>query len=436
MTRMVKLLSPTLIMLFLCGFVAAETEFDVSAQVRARNEVSNKAITGEQNAQEYTYLRTRVNLNAAKENASAFVQIQDSRMLGSKIQYGDWYSGSCGADGKNAEVHQAYFKINELWNNGLGLKAGRFEVKLGSQRAFAVGGWNNVGLAWDGVQLWYDCSKATASGYWLKKQERNSTDANEDYNAFLFTTKLKSMNLELFGFIQNDAYKPTTYGVDTTYTSYTSTYNNLSQYSLGLYYQRNYQQFDFALNSVYQLGKEPVWNSTDVTYDERDLSGLMFNVEAGYTFKGDKKARLAAAIDYTTADDAATADEIETYDNLYYSGHGYRGYMDYFKGSQPLGMMDIVLRGKISPVEGWCVKGDFHLFSYIEDYTDFEGNETNSVGNEFDFIVSTSRVAGLDLSAGACFFMPTDEYAKMKYEDKYTETNMGTWFFTQAIVNF
>ena len=424
MTKMLRLLSVTLTLLFLCGLVAAETKFDVSAQVRARNEVKSKAITGEQNTQEYTILRTRVNVKATKENASAFVQFQDSRMLGD-------YSGSC-TDGKNAEVHQAYFKIDKLWNNGLGLKAGRFEVKLGSQRAFTAGGWNNVGLAWDGIQLWYDCSKATTSGYWLKKQERNSADTNDDYNAFLFTTKLKSMNLELFAFIQYDAYKPVTTLVDgEDLLTYTSSYKNLEQYSFGLYYQRNYQQFDFALNSVYQLGKKPVFETTpDTTYNQVDLSGFMFNFEAGYTFEGDKKARVAAAIDYTTGDDPDTEDKIETYDNLYYAGHKYRGFMDYFKPSQSLGLMDIVLRGKVSPIEGWCVKGDLHYFSRTRDYTDFEGNETKSVGTEFDFTVTTSRVAGLDLASGVSFFMPSDAHAGT------TETNTGVWFYTQATANF
>ncbi|MBU8933741.1 MAG: alginate export family protein [candidate division Zixibacteria bacterium] len=428
MTRTVKLLPIMLILFCMCGITVAETTVDVSAQMRARNEISSKAISGDKSTQEATYLRTRVNVKAAKENVSAFVQFQDSRMLGAGAQSGGLY------DAHNVDLHQAYVTIDHLWNKGIGLKAGRFEVILGNQRVFGSVGWHNVGRSWEGLQAWYDCKYAMTSAYWLKKAERNNTEANTDYDIIGFSSKLKSMNLELLFFIEQDAFKPTMvwFDDDDLMTS-NSVYKNLERFNLGMYYQRDYQQFDFDLNAVYQFGKKQNWVTHETLgYDseEIDLAAMMFTFEAGYNLEGDYKPRFAFGIDYTTGDDSETLDKVETYNNLFYTGHKFRGYMDYFLGSQTNGLMDIMLRGRVSPVEGWTIKGDLHFFSRTQDYTDFEGNETKSVGTEFDLTVSTKRVAGVGLSSGLSFFMPSEAYAGT------TETNTGLWFYTQAVANF
>lgn len=74
MTKMTQLALATVIILCLAGVAIAETTVDVSGQVRARLTLDSKATSGPEHTQEYTYLRTRLNVKALKdENLMAFV---------------------------------------------------------------------------------------------------------------------------------------------------------------------------------------------------------------------------------------------------------------------------------------------------------------------------------------------------------------------------
>jgi len=426
MNRIATFAVAFLIVLISAGPAMAETVVNISGQVRVRSEISDRSFDTTAKTQQYTFLRTRVMADAAiDDNTHAFVQFQDSRMLGD-----NGYSGSL-SDAKNVDIHQAYLKVDHLWKNGIGFKAGRFEVNLGNQRVFGGVGWHNVGRSWEGFQTWLDRENVRFDAFWLKKMELNSTTGNADFDIVGAHATIKSANLDLFGFYECDAKYATTTLNDTL--MFSSTHKTLGRINLGVHWKKKRQQFDFEVNAVYQTGKIQQWDQPAIdslASVEHDIAALMFTFEGGYTFDRPCKPRLALGVDYTSGDDNLADTDYKAYNNLYYTGHKYRGYMDYFLGSDSRGLMDIMLRVKANPTEGWTVKGDFHLFRTATEYVDFSDATTKDVGMEFDFGVVTSRVAGVNLAAGVSLFLPTESYVGMADPDP------TFWNYFQATANF
>ncbi len=433
-------------LMFAFAFTAyAETVVDVSGQVRIRGEANTSGKSFDDNAehvQTFRFLRTRLNIKALiDDNATVFIQFQDSRVLGDGTQ-----SGSLDND-SNVGLHQAFIKYNlrtkEKWS--IGVQAGRFEYNWGNQRLLGAVGWHNVGRSWEGSKAWYNAEKFNVSIATLKKREDNSIGYDSDFNVGAIALKLKEVNLDFIAIVEMDS---DTLGLG-------QKLKMLERVTLAAYYKRKIEQIDMEFNLAIQGGTQAVLPDdfdpdNDVITNEQDISALMFTGEVGYSLEGDKNARVALGVDYASGDDGADSTKDKRFNNLYWTGHKFNGYMDYFLGGGPNGLMDIALRGKFDVAEGWTVGADLHLFSAAEDYSYivFDGDgaplsfTTKDIGSELDIFVKTSRVNGVALQWGFSTFTAKDEFAVYKHMDDPgfdydTFKKQSTiWAYCQAIVNF
>lgn len=375
--------------------VAAETELTVTGQVRARMEYDDKSFRSVAKPQSFTDLRTRLGVRAVVDsNTVAFVQLQDSRRLGGRDAFGDKTSGTL-TNGLNVDVHQAYVQINHLWNNGPGVKAGRFEVNLANQRVFGSVGWNNIGRSWEGVTAWFERGGSRIEGYGLKAREDDNAFGNTDFDIYGLTMLLAEYHVQGFAFYEYDA-------------SSIEGVNALDRVSAGVYYLRTSGAFDVELTGVYQFGNQRAVVGSEVV--DRDVSAFLLAGEFGFTANARTKPRLAIGADYTSGDDNPSDNTQNAYDNLYYTGHAFRGYMDYFVAYSPLGLMDLMVRGAIHPTAGWSIKADLHYFQTAVDYVDVRNKTTRDLGTEVDITVSTTRVAGVTITGGGSVFFPSESY--------------------------
>lgn len=400
---------------------SSSTDLVVSGQVRARAELDDKAFGTTVRSQSFTDLRSRLGVRAVVDsNTIAFVQIQDSRRLGGRDPFGSNTSGTL-TNGINVDVHQAYVQINHLWRDGPGLKAGRFEVNLANQRVFGSVGWSNVGRSWEGVTVWYERAGSRVEGLALKAREDNSSEGNTDSDIYGVTASLPKLGITGFGFYEYDA-KPAATAPPATAT------NLLDRVSAGFYFKRTVGRGDVELTGVYQLGNQAgVSAGEPPTYD---IAAFMIAGEIGYTFDASTAPRIAAGIDYASGDDDPSDDRIESYNNLYYTAHAFRGYMDYFVSSSPQGLLDGVLRGSLNPTAGWSVKADLHYFRTAVDYVDFQDRVTHEVGMELDLTVSTSRVAGVTITGGGSAFFPAESFAGI------ADPETGLWGYLMVSADF
>lgn len=424
MKRAGFLILTAVLILMTATAIFADTEVELDGQIRLRAEGDRRSFDPDEgHMQVITMMRTRVGLKAlVDKNAVGYVQFQDSRILGGADQFDNYQSGTLN-DGKNVDIHQAYVKIKRILADGLGVKAGRFEVNLGNERAFGSVDWSNVGRAWEGVWGWYkkpDCYKINL--LWLKKIEQNFDGYNGDFDIYGAYVSLYKINLDLFALIEYDA--------DTTFLQ--EDISKLSRKSIGFYYDRKYQQFDFELTSVYQFGTQLTQFADSLLFIpygvEDDISALMFAFEGGYTFDSEKYMRAAIGVDYTSGDDQADLD-FKTYNNLYYTGHKFRGYMDYFVDQPSAGLVDLYGSFDFDFIEGWRGMVDLHYFKTASDYI-YDSETTKDVGVEFDLTVHTTRIKGVDAQWGLSYFSPKEAFAGRN------DTQAGIWIYEQVTLNF
>ena len=412
-----------LIFAVVCPAVA-DTDIGVFGQVRMRVEADGRNFDKSATALNHADMRTRMVLEAIVDgNAHTLIQFQDSRRAGE-----DGLSGTLNY-GKLGDVHQAWLKLDNLFGKGWGAKGGKFEFALGNERVFGPVDWHNVGRSWQGLMFWYDHAKVNIMPFWLKRVELNDSSYNRDFDIFGVAANIKDLNWELFATYE--------YNADST----DLTTNKLDRISMGTYCKREYNHFDFELNGVLQFGNSASPDTVDdttINTVELDISAYMFTFEVGYSVPGAANARVAAGIDYTSGDSDENDDKSKAYDNLYYTNHNFRGYMDYFtklrlagKRYENAGLMDLMLRGEFDPIPGWTVKGDLHYFSTAQDYPSLlDSRLTKDVGLEFDLTVSTTRVAGVNLTTGVSMFLPNEAFAGI------TDPDPSFWGYSMATVNF
>src|SRR5262245_8964535 len=129
---------------------AKDVTWSLNGEVRLRPEYRNNfdLDSGADDDMRQGFMRLRLGFNVdIKEDYRVFVQAQDSREAG--------VEASTASNEKNIDLHQGFLEIRKMGAKGLGLVAGRQELKYGDERMIGAYGWNNVGRSFDGVKIRY-----------------------------------------------------------------------------------------------------------------------------------------------------------------------------------------------------------------------------------------------------------------------------------------
>ncbi len=409
---------------------AGETKLKIKGQVRFRALADDKSFD-KADMQFFNELRTRLAITAKpQENLKLFAQLQDSRVVGSN-------SGGLGND-TNVGLHQGYFvyTIGRGWS----FKGGRFEMVYGDQRLVGSVGWHNVGRTWDGARFRKDAEKWYLDLFAVQLNETafSATNPDEDRSFGGATVHLKEKNVEAFFWADRNK-TPGAGFAD----------RDDKRFTTGVFSSRKIMNnIDYICTAALQFGPQEsttaavVDTSGDTTTAaitmETDISSAyLLSLEAGYT-AAEGKVRVAALFDYSSGDDDAADDKMKAFNNLYYTGHKFRGYMDNFLASNNLGLMDIALRLKVKASDRWTVKADAHMFRAAEEYTvatakDDAVETESAIGNEID-LTAAFKDGSFGFVLGASTFIAADD------ADGYSSNLVGgetaTWGYAMCIANF
>ena len=402
--------------------VVAETELTFDGQVRVRDELNKKSLYPDEVSDNYTYLRVRAGLKAVIDtNTVVYIQLQDSRTFG---------TGSSGNlnNGQNVDLHQGYLQINRFFADGFGMKAGRFEFTMGNQRVFGSVGWDNVGRSWEGSLYWYENQSVKILPFWLKQVERS-----DDLDAQILGLNLtgKKLGAELFVAYENDSYPVIISG---------RRYDRLRRVTFGGYLGRPLaDRLDIVANAVYQSGSAagPLYGPVR----HYDIAAYLLTLEIGFSPDESPLRRVAVGIDYASGDDRGDSVKVKAYNNLYYTGHKFRGYMDYFISSNIEGLIDLYATATVVPVPKWTFKGTGHYFQTVEPYIFYRPvlypspASSRDVGIELDGSIATTSVAGVVLEAGASIFLVSDDWGQRIVGGDNGADN-GWWTYAMATATF
>lgn len=398
-----------LILLGVSAALYAETAIKVSGQVRTRFEFDGRSF-GLTRSAAYTDMRTRLGVTATLDsNVAAFVQFQDSRRFGAASS--DRPATGTTASTANVDLHQTYITVDNLLAKSLKLQAGRFEIALGNERVIGAVGWSNVARSFEGADLSWQSDIVAARFFVLQPIERTGGKSSEEFRIYGLNVALSKTGLQFLGLYEDDT-DPTYVGQD-----------RMDRISIGGYYYLTSGRTDFTVNGVYQFG-DMRWIPSQV--ESQDIAAYMLTAECGVSFTTRSKPRVAVGFDYTSGDKDTTNSKMTAYDNLYYTGHKFRGFMDYFVSSNVdnyRGLFDLIFRAKLEPTSGWTLRGDIHRFATAVESDD-------ALGWEIDLTATTSKVKGLKFDLGASLFLASESYARTSDPDP------GFWMFTSATVDF
>jgi len=380
----------------------------VKAEFRWRGEIDGRDFDSDTDMATYSSLRTRLGLNFKMGNTSSFLQFQYPHKLG-------WNSSNLDTD-VNHDVHQAYLKMKGGCCDAFSIKIGRTEMAYGDQRLIGSVGWDNVGRVFDGIIFnYYKKGLFWTDLFFTKQVERSDPDSDsgkERDDLFLgMWGAFTPLNINVFFLHNRDAAgRDTTIssdGQDTTVSTWGTT---LSRNTLGLHYWKAYDSgFMALLDFAYQMGKK--YTDPGNSDSASDIAAWMLVAGAWYKLDMGPGFTIGAGIDMISGDDPDT-EEFEAFDNLYYTGHKWRGKMDYFIASNDEGLRDIFFTLKMNcPIrENAFMMLTFHNFAPSQDYTNDQNEKVTAYGNEIDLVRVCKLSDSFILEMGVGYFMPSENW--------------------------
>jgi hypothetical protein len=408
---------------------ATAASLDMGLQLRYRGEVDMRDFNEDTSEDIVNSQRTRLNAKVDQDRYHVFLQIQDVRVWGEE----DDTLTDASADG--LDMHQAYFKIDDVFGTGVGVQVGRQEINFADQRLVGAVDWTQNARSLDGFVLsrafgdqgvvipfllQLKEKDAIAAGGSLRQANPN-VDEGEDQD--MWAAGFHSV----WNVSENNAIQPHVYYVR-------DGASNLNLYTLGFYYDGKAGDVSYDFTADWQTG------------DMGDIDISAYLVAANVGFQSGPLF-VGAGIDYLSGDDDANDNDVNSFNTLLATNHKFYGYMDYFTnfGStsddvKGLGLIDY--HAKAWYTFGGSTKAgiDAHYFTTAEtadSASDTRLGGDDKLGTELDLGFKT-KSGPLDIYAGYSVFFEDDAMEARFHGTTGSDNNedIGHWAFVMASINF
>ncbi len=342
-------------------------EWTFGSEVRYRHEAINKDFSDTSGFNSLNYQRTRFQAQYEKKKARIFLQLQDSRIMGTESN--TLTDGSADA----LDMHQAYFLLS---NEGtFQLKVGRYEVNYGSQRILGAVGWHNIGRSFDGITLSHQLTNGTSVDFFNLKLVENYPNSGRDKD----DQNLRGFNVRFsdrLPFLKEGLFVQDNNRMTTLFTL-----------------KKEMKRFQLSGEIGYQTGK----------MDTRSLSAWLLSLKGSYTINS---VTFHTGIDALSGDDTATAAD-ESFNTLFATNHKFYGHMDYFLNlpvhTKGLGLLDFYVQST-TKILGWNVNTIVHHFRSQQE----NSAGLNTFGTEIDNNISFPIFQSAKAIFGHSLFFPGD----------------------------
>ncbi len=395
-----------------------EDKLTVKARLWHRFEASDRDFYSGTAYNNYNFLRTQLGIGIqADENISAFIQLQDSRVMGS--EFSTLFDGSADF----FDLHQGYLKVEKLFWEPLDLKLGRMEVNYGEQRLIGAVAWHFIGRTFDGVTFTVKGDKYALDLFNMMEIEKLNPGDYKDqfvYGAHLDLKLKENHKTQFFAFVQRR--QPS---------------RELNRITLGAHLKGSFGGFSYESDLAYQFGDiTTVENIDDTTaiFTGESVSAYMVTLKLGYTAKDVKTSpAIFGAVDYLSGDDDPSDTDYKVFNTLYATNHKFYGFMDYFivipKDTYGGGLVDTWGRLKAKPLKKTPMMLDVHYFQSEKAVALVDDITSKKFGTEIDFTIRHEYTDNLNFLLGASYFKPGEIFKEKKGGDN------STWFYVMTIFN-
>lgn len=400
---------------------AADPEIDAEVRVREYVDLNRDFDSDVDDPNNFAVMRTSIGLSFdAGRFASAYIQLRDTRGLGEPA--------TTTTSLEQVDLHQGYLHIANIYDSPLALRIGRQEMAYGAERQIGALDWNDVGRAFDGIRLMYDIEDFGWFHAWAMKL--NETGGISTIQSGAGITVSDDEAAFLGAYLHYDANEETAIEVyvldvysdqgDDTFGSVVVEGNTGNQITAGgrITFANPDLGVKFYGEGAMQLGSAPeILDPDDPNATVApDYKGFAATAGVDYTLPTTVNAWLGVEFNMASGDDGTDPLEIGTYQQLFPTGHGVLGYMD-FVGWQNI--MAIRARAGVKPNDQWKLWADFHVFQTVEaadgwydasgmlllgGHEDFD----SALGNELDLSASFMVDENLSFLGVLGMWMPGD----------------------------
>lgn len=391
----------------LAGFAFAEIPItdmvDMDLNMRPRLIIDGRDFDTDTGLADTGDLRTMIGISVMpNEKVLIRVKLRETRFLGTQ--------GTLAADFNHFEGQEAYAKLMGLFDKPVCFTVGRFEWEHGRGRLIGATGWSAFGpRTWDGVHIGFKPSY----GFWELAVIRLAESGLADEHLIV-----------LSGSLFDNAFKPI-FAADVDNVDYGFEDRN-RVYTAGFYYHRMLgEAVAFMMDGAYQFGK----------LADNDVGAYMVALDVYYKFKGRLNPFIGVGVDMTSGNeyDAVLADDGDAqFRSPFYTGHAFRGWMDYFVGTQYAGLNDFIFHFGFKPENGVKFIVNAHMFNWanpvlINPADPSEGDYT-AIGNEIDVKVIVPANENMKFECGYGMFMPSDDFVP--------DGDNSSWGYLSSIITF
>lgn len=354
-----------------------EHAFIIDAQVRARGEYRNGAITPLVESRKPAFFvneRARVSLGYASNGLQLQISGQHA---------GVWGNQGLGGNGNAFDLHEAWGQVNTK-NRRFAARIGRQELSYDNGRILGSNDWSAQGNSHDALRLSYedDLFKVHLIGSFSQNDERlfgtfyadSLTNLYKNMEAIWFHVGNNSFPLQGSILLMNAGYE--------TGGQYIEEMRHVQ--TMGGIINFNKPKFGFSIEGYYQMGK------ADRVFDVKAWMAALnvrytpvncFTAKAGYDYISGSKIK---------------ATKNTSFCSYYGSYHEFNGAMDFFSVlyQRPFsaGLSDAHVELKWNAVRNVHINGEYHFFSASADQT--------QLAHELDLNVNWHIKKDIVLSAG------------------------------------
>ena len=434
-----------------------------------------------------TVVDVKANIN---DETSAFIQLQSNRQWGSgQVGQDDGGTGS-NTNGANdgsfqvndqdasVGIHEAYFTLKNFAGLPVDAKIGRQEIILDGHRIFGDTLWTMGQNSHDAVRLTHKHDDVTINaGYMLALEDGITPAADNDQqldaeNYFIHANYkgiLGGQLSVLYNYLNDPCGNTGAAAAACTNASHldnsvhTIGFRQAGQ-MFGIDYRGEYyHQFGSADSDALasQMGGEAARGTSAGVGADRDA--YMFGVRVGKKFNNvQMKPGLTLWYDYLSGTkDSDLTDGSATYksfNTVYDTGHKFYGLQDLFlgigggnstNGTAGLGLQDMAVKTKFSPMPGWTAKIDYHWFYTAEGVsgnpdagmaglanttsaTKVSRNRSSALGNELDITLINKYNANTNIMIGFSNYTTTAAFRDLRS----VRGDGANWAYLQFDVKF
>jgi len=463
--------------------IAKAADVSVGGQILTRYEVNEHGgngtndFTDDSAASDFIGQRTVVDVKAnINDETSAFIQLQSNRQ---------WGSGAVGANHNTATanrastqgandgsfqandadisvgIHEAYFTLKNFASLPVDAKVGRQEVIIDGHRLFGDTLWTMGQQTHDGIRLTHKHDNVSFNAAYIRANESAvSTNANQlnnnDVNAYLAHMNYKGLlggQLSvLYAYLQD----PCGAGEGNDCTDVVSK-NDI--HTIGFRQAGQMFGIDYRGEYYYQWGDgdQDAQNFATRTSTTAgvgvDRDAYMFGVRVGKAFNNvNMKPGITVWYDYLSGTSDSDLNggnpSYNSFNTLFDTGHKFYGLQDLFlgvgsgnstNGTAGLGLQDLAVKAKLSPMPGWTVKADYHWFSTAEGVAgspsaglNGDGSQDSSLGNELDITLVNKYNANTKIMIGFSNYTTTAAFRDLRG----VVGDSANWAYLQFDVKF